>query len=59
MLAKYLEVRPEAVRNKNVLELGAGTGVAGMAASLLGAKNVLLTGEEHSRCVTFFFEKIR
>ena len=48
VLAKYLEIHPDAVRNKNVLELGAGTGVAGMAAALLGAKNVLLTGEEHS-----------
>ena len=49
VLAKYLETFPDTVRNKNVLELGAGTGVAGMAASLLGAKNVLLTGREHSR----------
>lgn len=44
MLAKYLETVPTFVKNKNVLELGAGTGLAGMAATLLGAKATLLTG---------------
>ena len=44
MLAKYLETVPSFVKNKNVLELGAGTGLAGMAAILLGAKAALLTG---------------
>lgn len=44
MLAKYLEIHPETVRNKSVLEVGAGTGVAGTAAALLGAREILLTG---------------
>ena len=46
MLAKYLETVPSFLLNKNVLELGAGTGLAGMAATLLGAKATLLTGNE-------------
>ena len=32
------------MHRKRVLELGAGTGVAGVAAALLGASSVLLTG---------------
>ena len=46
VLAKYLETVPSFLLNKNVLELGAGTGLAGMAATLLGAKATLLTGNE-------------
>lgn len=46
VLGKYLETVPSFVLNKNVLELGAGTGLAGMAATLLGAKATLLTGSE-------------
>ena len=44
VLAKYLETHPTIVHRKRVLELGAGTGVAGVAAALLGASSVLLTG---------------
>ena len=45
MLAKYLEKR-EATQNgflkyKNVIELGAGCGISGMAAVLLGIHNVI------------------
>lgn len=43
MLAKYLELHPEFVHNKNVLELGAGTGLAGIAAAVLGASTAVLT----------------
>ena len=45
VLAKYMEWHPSAVSQKRILEVGAGTGVAGMAAALLGASSVLLTGE--------------
>ena len=45
VLAKYIEIHPDTVRNKSVLEVGAGTGVAGTAAALLGAREILLTGE--------------
>jgi Lysine methyltransferase len=49
VLAKYIEIHPDTVRNKSVLEVGAGTGVAGTAAALLGAREILLTGEtKHS-----------
>lgn len=44
LLLQYLDLCvPEAVRQKHVLELGAGCGLVGMAASLLGAQSVLLT----------------
>jgi predicted nicotinamide N-methyase len=43
VLAKYLEKHESIIMNKKVLELGAGTGIAGMAAALLGAKFTLLT----------------
>ena len=36
MLCEYLERNPELVRSKTILELGAGTGLVGMVASLLG-----------------------
>ena len=42
-LARYLERNPALVFQKSVLELGAGTGVAGLAAGLLGARSVVLT----------------
>ena len=38
-----LETEPSVVSGKRVLELGAGTGVAGISAALLGARSVTLT----------------
>lgn len=43
LLAKYLEKNSEMVVCKSILEVGAGTGIAGIAANLLGARNVVLT----------------
>eukprot|EP01034_Spumella_vulgaris_P025567 gene25567-32037_t len=40
--------RWELVQKRKVLELGAGTGVAGIAAGLLGASDVLLTDLEYT-----------
>ena len=37
----------EEVKDKTILELGAGTGAVGLAASLLGAQSVLLTDLPH------------
>ena len=43
VLAKYLEHHPRLVQGKTVLELGSGTGLAGISASLLGCELVLCT----------------
>ena len=40
VLAKWLEKYPKYIMGKNVFEVGAGTGLAGIAASLLGATHV-------------------
>ena len=53
VLAKYLETHPTIVHGKSVLELGAGTGVAGIAAVLLGASSALLTGTVRTNVPTF------
>ena len=36
MLAAFLEKTPELVRNKQVIELGAGAGLVGMVTALIG-----------------------
>jgi predicted nicotinamide N-methyase len=44
VLARYMEENPnQVVQGKNVLELGAGCGVAGLAAACCGAEHVSLT----------------
>lgn len=43
MLAKYLEKCPETVLGKKCIELGAGCGLAGISAAVLGAKKTVLT----------------
>jgi len=48
LLARYLELFPEKVCSKSVLELGSGCGLVGIAAGLLGAKEVVLTDLEYS-----------
>ena len=42
-IAKYLEKEPALVRDKCVLELGAGAGLPGLVAGSLGAKRVVIT----------------
>ena len=42
-LARYLERQPARVRGRDVLELGAGTGLVGLVAAALGARRVTLT----------------
>jgi predicted nicotinamide N-methyase len=46
ILAGYLQRNAEIVRNKAILELGAGTGVTGLISSTLGATSVTLTDRE-------------
>jgi hypothetical protein len=48
VLAKYLECHPSLVDKKSVLEVGAGTGLAGIAASLLGSSKTLLTDLDYA-----------
>lgn len=48
VLSKYLELHPELITGKTILELGAGTGVSGIAAGLLGARHVTLTDLEYT-----------
>lgn len=48
VLSKYLEKNPQLVQGKSCLELGAGTGVAGMASAALGASKVLITDLEYT-----------
>jgi predicted nicotinamide N-methyase len=48
VLAKYFDFHPEWIRGKTVLEVGAGTGVVGTAAALMGAKLSVLTDLEYT-----------
>ena len=43
LLTKYLAQHDHIVKNKHVLELGAGCGVVGLAAGVLGAASIVLT----------------
>ena len=43
VLLKYLEKHPFKVRQKSVIDLGAGTGVTSLAAAVLGARRVVCT----------------
>eukprot|EP00736_Rhodelphis_marinus_P014194 Rmarinus@m.28396 len=43
VLARYIASQGSVVKNKRVLELGSGTGVAGLACCFAGAKEVVLT----------------
>ncbi|KAI9093041.1 hypothetical protein DFS34DRAFT_696720 [Phlyctochytrium arcticum] len=43
VLAGYIYTHPSVVRSKRVLELGAGTGLPGMVAAKMGAREVVLT----------------
>ena len=42
-MARWLSRRPELVRGKEVLEIGAGMGAPGMTAAARGARSVALT----------------
>ena len=46
VLAKYLEINTDMVRDMEVVELGSGTGAVGLCAGVLGAKQVILTDLE-------------
>mmetsp|Transcript_1350 Transcript_1350/g.1819 ORF Transcript_1350/g.1819 Transcript_1350/m.1819 type:complete len:379 (+) Transcript_1350:27-1163(+) len=48
LLALYLERSPCKIQSKSVLELGAGTGLVGIGAGILGAKEVILTDLEYT-----------
>lgn len=48
MLSEYIAAHSDSVTGKRVLELGAGCGLAGMAAVKAGAKMVLLTDRKRS-----------
>ena len=44
-LIQFLQRHPRVVREKNVIELGAGTGAVGLSAAQLGATHVVLTDQ--------------
>uniref|UniRef100_K3X793 FAM86 N-terminal domain-containing protein n=1 Tax=Globisporangium ultimum (strain ATCC 200006 / CBS 805.95 / DAOM BR144) TaxID=431595 RepID=K3X793_GLOUD len=49
VLAKYLEhTRAADIKGARILEVGAGTGLVGLSAALLGAKHVILTDLEYT-----------
>lgn len=52
-LARYLLARPEQVRGRTVVDLGSGSGVAGIAAALAGAERVIACDTDaHARLAT-------
>lgn len=52
-LARHLLDRPEWVRDRTVIDLGSGSGVAGIAAALAGAKEVIACDTDpHARLAT-------
>ena len=54
-LARYLLAAPEWVRGKRVIDLGSGSGVAGIAAALAGAERVVACDTDpHARLATEF-----
>eukprot|EP00871_Galdieria_phlegrea_P000828 jgi/Galph1/1746/GphlegSOOS_G424.1 len=46
VLSKYIQLHPFLVKNKHILELGAGVGLPGLVCASLGAKQVTLTDKE-------------
>jgi len=48
LLARYLEKRPDIVKNKKVLELGSGCGLVGIASGILGASEVVMTDLQYA-----------
>jgi hypothetical protein len=48
VLAKYIEINSGIVQGKRILELGAGTGLVGISAHLMGAQYSLLTDLEYA-----------
>jgi predicted nicotinamide N-methyase len=43
ILSQYLEVESSVISNKKLIELGSGTGLTGIAASIIGAEEITLT----------------
>ena len=43
MLVSYIDEKKSVVMDKNIVEMGSGTGYVGIAAALYGAKHVLVT----------------
>lgn len=46
VLAKYLETIRNQIKDKNILELGSGTGAVGLSAAAIGAKVVVLSDQD-------------
>ena len=43
VMSKFFEIHPEYVKDKHIVEIGAGTGLPGILCSILGASHVTLT----------------
>ena len=46
VLAKFLETVKNQIKDKNIVELGSGTGAVGLSAAILGAKLVVVSDQE-------------